>query len=324
MPEIRILTGQDVRAALTMPEAITAVREGFIALSTGQAIVPVRGVFEQPQGVTLTMPAHIQGAAISTVKVVSVFPGNREKGLPAVTAVVLVLDASTGKPMALLDGTTLTAIRTGAASGVATNLLARPDAHILGVIGAGPQARTQIEAVCAVRPITVIRIFSRGGADELAAELRGRYPAQVQAVSSGREALVGADILVAATNSKTPVITLADVAPGAHINGVGSFTPDMQEVAADVVTHAKVVVDHRESAWAEAGDLIIPRNQGILAEQGVHAELGEVAAGVRPGREAQEEITFFKSVGNAVQDAVVAAVILEKASRLNLGTVAAL
>lgn len=324
MPEIRILTGQDVRAALTMPEAITAVREGFIALSTGQAIVPVRGVFEQPQGVTLTMPAHIRGAAISTVKVVSVFPGNRENGLPAVTAVVLVLDSTTGRPMALLDGTILTALRTGAASGVATDLLARPDAHILGVIGAGPQARTQIEAVCAVRSITAIRIFSQSGSEELAAELRGRYPAQVQAVSRGHDALAGADVIVAATNSKTPVITLADVAPGAHINGVGSFTPGMQEVAADVVTHAKVVVDHRESAWAEAGDLIIPRNQGIFSEQGVHAELGEVAAGVRPGRESQEEITFFKSVGNAVQDAVVAAVILEKMSRLNLGTVAAL
>jgi ornithine cyclodeaminase len=324
MADIRILTGQDVRAALTMPEAIAAVREGFIALSTGRALVPVRGVFQQPEGVTLTMPAHIQGAAISTVKVVSVFGGNPAKGLPAVTAAVLVLDAATGRPLALLDGTILTAIRTGAASGVATDLLARPDARILGVIGAGPQARTQIEAVCAVRPVTEIRLYSRSGADELAAELRDRYPAGVRAVASRREALAGADILVAATNSKTPVIYLGDVSPGAHINGVGSFTPEMQEIAADVVTHAKVVVDHRESAWAEAGDLIIPRDQGVFSETGVHAELGEIAAGIRPGRESAAEITLFKSVGNAVQDAVVAAVVLDKAARLNLGTVAAL
>lgn len=324
MAEIRILTGEDVRMALTMQAAIGAVREGFIALSTGRARVPVRGVFEQPGGVTLTMPAHIEGAAISTVKVVSVFPGNREKGLPAVMAALLVLDASSGEPLALLDGTALTAIRTGAASGVATDLLARPDAHVLGVIGAGPQARTQIEAVCAVRPLTAIRIYSRGGAGDLAAEVRNRYALDARAVPERREALAGADIIVAATNSRTPVITLADVAPGTHINAVGSFTPEMQEVAADVVTNARVVVDHRESAWAEAGDLIIPRDQGIFSEEEVYAELGEIAAGIKRGRESQEAITLFKSVGNAVQDAVVAAVVLERAATLNLGTVAAL
>lgn len=324
MGEIRILTGQDVRTAVTMPEAITAVRSGFMALSTGQAIVPVRGVFQQSRGVTLMMPAHIQGAAVSTVKVVSVFGDNREKGLPVVMAAVLVLDATTGAPLALLDGTVLTALRTGAASGVATDLLARSDAHILGVIGAGAQARTQIEAVCTVRPITEIRIYSLNGADELVAELQGRYAAEMRVASSAADALTGADVIVTATNSPKPVVYRADVTPGAHINGVGSFTPGMQEVAADVVTQAKVVVDHRESAWAEAGDLIIPRDQGIFSASQVHAEIGEIAAGLKPGRESVDEITFFKSVGNAVQDAVVAAVVLDKAARLNLGTVAAL
>ncbi|MBZ0275748.1 MAG: ornithine cyclodeaminase [Anaerolineae bacterium] len=321
---MRILTGQDVRMAVTMPEAITAVRGGFIALSTGQAVVPVRGIFQQPNGITLTMPAHIHGAAVSTVKVVSVFGGNRDKGLPVVMAAVLILDASTGAPLALLDGTVLTALRTGAASGVATDLLARPDAHILGVIGAGAQARTQIEAVCAVRPVTEICIHSQSGADELVAELQGRYAAEMRVASSAGDALAGADVIVTATNSPTPVIHRADIAPGAHINGVGSFTPGMQEVAADVVTQAKVVVDHRESAWAEAGDLIIPRDQGIFSASQVHAEIGEIAAGLKPGRESVDEITFFKSVGNAVQDAVVAAAVLDKAARLNLGTVAAL
>lgn len=303
---MRIFGAKDV-ARLSMREAIDAVRGGFIALSTGKANVPVRGVLPVEGNTTLTMPAHIHGSAVSTVKVISVYPGNAMLGLPTVLGNVLVLDAKTGETLALIDGASLTALRTGAASGLATDLLALPDAHVLAVIGAGKQARTQVEAVCAVRPIDQIRVYSLRNADVFADELRIHYPvASVTVAPDLAVALRGVQVVVAATNSRTPVVSLEHLGAGVHVNGVGSFRPDMQEIAADVVSRAKIVVDHRESAWAEAGDLIIPRDLGMISESSVHAELGEIAAGLRPGRESAGEITFFKSVGNAVQDAAVA------------------
>jgi ornithine cyclodeaminase len=242
-----------------------------------------------------------------------------------VIATLLVIDAKTGQPRALLDGTYLTALRTGAGSGLATDLLAAPDAAILGVIGAGAQARTQIEAVLAVRPIREIRIFSRGGADSFAAEIAPLYPGvMVRATRTAADALRDADVLIAATTSSTPVIMAADVKPGAHINGVGSYTPTMQEVATDVVIRAKIVVDSRQSCLAEAGDLLVPINAGLLNAESIYAEIGEIAAGLKPGRTSPAEITFFKSVGNAVQDLTVAARVVSAAEAKNLGSIIAL
>ncbi len=321
---MKILTADDVRAAVDMRAAIDAVRAGFVALSQGRARVPLRSALETPGGVLLTMPAQLADAPISAVKVVSVCAGNPSLGLPTIHAVVLATDARTGQPLALMDGQTVTALRTGAASGLATDLLALPEASILAVIGAGVQARTQVAAVCAVRPIAEIRVFSLSGAEALADELRERYAARVVVAGSAPEALQGAHVVVAATNSKTPVVHRADLSPGVHVNGIGSFAPDMQEIAADVVAEATIVVDHRASAWAEAGDLIIPRDQGLIAEDSVHAEIGEIAAGLKAGRTSPQEITFFKSVGNAVQDAALAQRIIAAAEERGLGTDVAL
>lgn len=317
---MRILTANDVRAAITMREVIDAVREGFIQLSAGRAKAPVRGVIPVNNGMTLTMPAYLEGSPISTVKIVSVYADNPRKNLPTVVAKVLALDANTGVPVALMDGTVLTALRTGAASGLATELLARPDSSVLAVMGAGAQARTQVEAICTVRPIREIRIFSLMGAEKMAEELREKYALKVVVAGSETDALDGADVVAAATNSKTPVVHGEVLKPGAHVNGVGSFTPEMQEIHESVVTRAKVVVDHRESAWAEAGDLIIPRDRGVFQESDVYAEIGEIAAGSRPGRTSETEITFFKSVGNAVQDAATARRIVEVAQARGIGT----
>jgi ornithine cyclodeaminase/alanine dehydrogenase-like protein (mu-crystallin family) len=314
---MRILTAEDVQAAVDMRTAIDAVRAGFIALSLGKARVPLRSVIETPGGVLLTMPAYIEGTPVSSVKVVSVSLDNPSRGLPTIYAAVLVADAQTGEPLALIDGRVLTAQRTGAASGLATELLAVPQASILAVIGAGVQARTQVEAVCTVRPITEIRIFSLSGAEAMAEELRGRYSVAVS--SSASAAIDGAHVVIAATNSQTPVVHLADLASGAHVNGIGSFTPEMQEIAADVVSAAKVVVDHRPSVWSEAGDLIIPRDQGLITENHVYAEIGEIAAGLKEGRTDPNEITFFKSVGVAVQDAALAQQVIAAADARGLG-----
>ena len=317
---IKILTADDVRAAVDMRAAIDAVRAGFIALSAGRARVPLRSALETPGGVLLTMPAQLDDAPISAVKIVSVCAENPSLGLPTIYAAVLVTDARTGQPLALMDGGTVTALRTGAASGLATDLLAVPGASVLAVIGAGVQARTQVAAVCAVRPIAEIRIFSLAGAEALADELRERYPARIVVARSAPEALHGAQVVVAATNSKSPVVHLSDLTPGVHINGIGSFAPDMQEIAADVVAQSTIVVDHRPSVWAEAGDLIIARDQGLITENSIYAEIGEIAAGLKEGRTSPDEITFFKSVGNAVQDAALAQRVIAGAAARGLGT----
>jgi ornithine cyclodeaminase len=269
----------------------------------------------------LYMPAYILGEPISAVKIASIYPNNPDRSLPTVNACILAFDAVTGLPVALMDGTTLTAIRTGAGAGLATDLLARADSRILGVIGAGAQARTQIEAICAVRDIHQIRVYSPRSAPQFVAEMRDQYEAEMIAVESAKSAVRDADVIVTATNSHNPVVHRADIKPGVHINGVGSFTPEMQEVAADIVAHARIVVDHRDGAWEEAGDLIIPRDQGLITEQDAHDEIGEVAMGKVPGRTSPDQITFFKSVGNAVQDAITARYVVHIAERDGLGTV---
>lgn len=317
---MRVLTAEDVRQAVSMKEAIAAVRAGFIALSEGRANVPLRGVLETEKGVTLTMPAHVQGTAFSTVKAVSIYGDNPKQGLPTIHALVLVISAETGEPLVMMDGRVLTAIRTGAASGVATDLLARDDARVLGVIGTGAQARTQIEAVCAVRNIEEIRLYSRTNPQALADDIRDQYDAKIVVAKSAFAAAHGADVVVAATNSKTPVLHRADLSMGVHINGVGSFTPEMQEIDFNILQAAKIFVDHLESVWEEAGDFIIPRNAGRFGEDNIHAEIGEVAAGKAEGRTNPNGITFFKSVGNGVQDAVMADVILNAIKNHDIGT----
>lgn len=312
-----LLTAKNIRQAITMRETIDVVREGYIALSKGTVIVPLRGVMQAEQGLTLTMPANLD--TLTTVKIVSVFSGNPARGLPTIHSMVVALDGETGKPLALLDGASLTALRTGAGSGVATEILARQDAAVLGVIGSGVQARTQIEAVCTVRDIREIRIYSPNRTQQLVDAIQGEYTARVIASPTREAALAGADVIVAATNSKTPVVLGSDLKRGVQVNGVGSFTPQMQEVSVDVIQRAKVIVDHRESVWEEAGDFIIPRNQGLFSDSDIFAEIGEVAAEKKPGRESDSEIIFFKSVGNAVQDVVTAQRIIANAQARGIG-----
>jgi ornithine cyclodeaminase len=273
------------------------------------------------------MPGYLRDSRVLGGKVVSVFGSNARRGLPVVTAVVLLLDAETGLPRALLDGTALTALRTGAASGLATRLLARVEASVLAVFGAGAQARSQIEAVRAVRPIREVRIVSRSrsSAERLAGELDGLAGGlRVRVLEDRGEAVAGAHVIVAATDSATPVFPGERVEPGAHVNGVGSFTPAMQEVDETLVARARVVIDTREGALAEAGDLILPLRKGLVREEDVNTELGEVVLGRRPGRTRADQVTFFKSVGNAAQDLAVAGHALEAAARLGVGRVAEL
>lgn len=324
---LRILNAAQVRQALPMAAAIAAMKTAFAELAQGQVTLPLRTQVDVSahQGVALFMPAYAAGSDALAVKAVAVYPGNPGRGLPTIHGVVLVFEASSGRPVALLEGGALTAIRTGAASGAATDLLARPDAHVAAIIGSGVQARTQLEAVCTVRPIQEVRVYSinRQQAEQFAQETAGQGPIPLRVVVTrdAESAVRGADVVCTATTSHTPVFSASALAPGCHINAVGAFRPDMQEIDAETVQKARVVVDQREAALAEAGDLIVPLQQGVIGESHIYAELGAIAAGQAPGRENVEQITLFKSVGLAVQDAVAASAALERAEAAGLGAV---
>ena len=322
-----ILNAAEVRAVLPMAGAIQAMKSAFAALHSGQAQVPLRAQLPIPphQAVSLFMPAFVrddQGQALA-VKVVSVFPHNPQRDLPLIHAAVLVLEADTGRPLALLEGGALTAIRTGAASGAATDLLARPDSHVTAIFGAGAQARTQLEAICTVRPIQSAWVYDLHpeSARTMIAELTGKapIPEDLRLAENPRQAVSGADVICTATTSATPVFKDGNLKPGVHINGVGSYTPEMQEVPDATVARARGVVDEVEAALAEAGDLIQPTQRGLFNAEDIHATLGAIALGDKPGRMDENEVTFFKSVGNAVQDAVAARLALQNALKGGLG-----
>lgn len=321
--KLRVLSADDVRAAIDMAGAIEAMRDAFGALAGGRATVPLRLALETTHGVSLFMPAWLDDPERSAAKIVSVNPENSRAGLPAIHAVVLVLDPVTGRPVALMDGTWLTALRTGAVGGLAADLLAREDARTVALFGAGVQARTQLEAVRCVRDVREVRIVSRSGtsADTLAEELEGL---DARRVDDPAEAVAGADIVIAATSSATPVFAGAGVEPGTHVTGVGSYTTEMREVDTDLVVRARVIVDERRAVMAEAGDIAGPIADGVVDESVMAAEIGDVVLGRAEGRTAPDQITFFKSVGNAVQDVAVAGRVLSRAERDDLGTVVAL
>jgi ornithine cyclodeaminase len=320
-----LLNAEEVRNALPMKQTIEAMKAAYAALSSGRAEVPLRSRLAVPkhEAVSLFMPAYIQdeaGEALA-VKVVSVFPHNPERGEPLIYAAVLVLEPDSGKPAALLEGGMLTAIRTGAASGAATDLLARPDAQVAAVFGAGVQGRTQLEAVCSVRAIHTAWVFdsNRERVETFIAEMAGKgpIPADLRAAETPQQAVQEADIICTATTSLTPVFKDSDLKPGVHINGVGAYTPEMQEIPAETVMRSVIVVDSRTASLVEAGDLVRPIQQNLITPAQIHAELGEIVLRLKPGRTSPEQITFFKSVGIAVQDAAAARLALENTKKRN-------
>jgi ornithine cyclodeaminase len=321
--QIRILSAADVKQALPMSAAIEVMRRAYGQLSANEADVPLRTRLQTDKGLVLLMPAFLRQSRELGFKMVSIWGDNSSRGLPMLTALALVLDPDTGQPLALLNGEALTAIRTGAGGGLAADLLARPDAKVVAVFGAGVQARTQLEAVCVVRQVTEVRIFARTpvAVEKFAEEIRAWPNAPTVLVGGSRRAVVaGADIVIAATTSDKPVFDGRYLSPGTHITGVGSYAPHMQEVDEVTVQRSKVVVDSLKACLAEAGDLIIPLEKNLISKLDLHGEIGAIVNGQLSGRESAEEITFFKSVGVAVQDAAAAAAALHAAESLGLGT----
>lgn len=323
IPTLLYLSADVVYRALPMRTAIDAMRDAFAMLARGEVTQPTRLRLDAPaeHGTALVMPCHSPSQRLFSTKVVTVFDRNAEHGVPAVQSIVMLTDGCTGSPLAVLDGASLTAIRTGAVSGLATDLLARPDAATVAVIGAGVQARTQLEAVCCVRAVRRARVydFRACAALQFADEMQQRLGIRVEAAASPSEAMADAAVLCTATTSATPVFEDCDVRPGTHINAVGAFRPGTAEVPAETVCRARVVVDHYASALEEAGDLLAPLDGGLIGDQHFHTELGQLVLGEKAGRTSAEEITLFKSVGVAVQDLCAAARALDSARQLGLG-----
>jgi len=323
-----VLTADEVRKALPMDDTIQAMKNAYASLSDGKAVVPLRTQLPIPKrdALSIFMPAHVDAAddEALAVKVVSIFPENLKKGEPLIYAAVLVLDPTTGKPTALLEGSTLTAIRTGASSGAAIDLLSRPNSSVLALFGAGAQGRTQLEAACSVRGIEKAWVFDTNPAkaESLAEEMAGsgKVPKNIHIATNPAEATREADIICTATTASTPVFRDEEIKPGTHISGIGSYTPEMQEVPPETVLRAYVVVDSRSATLAEAGDLIQPIRGGLFREDHIAAELGEIVLQRKPGRQSPEQITYFKSVGVAVQDASAAQLALKNAAAMGLGT----
>jgi len=310
---LRYIAEEEVRRVLTMPEAIRAVKEAFVQLSTGQARVPGRTSLEIPEFRTtaLVMPAYMPRSKRLGLKLISLCENNPAKGLPLAQAVTILMDAEQGTPLAVLDASYLTAVRTGAASGAATDALARTESRVAAIFGCGVQGRTQLEAIAAVRPIRKTFVFDIDprAAAVFAEEMRRKLALDVEPATSP-EILGEADVISTATTSSVPVFSDAHLKPGVHINAVGSYKPHIREIPGETIRRAKVFVDQKSACLEEAGDLIIPLRENLIDESHIRAEIGEVLAGLKPGRGSENDITIFKAVGNAVQDLAVASLVV--------------
>ena len=325
MSAIRFLSRSDVIQALPMADAIDGMKVAYGALSANQVDMPLRmRISGQNDGVSLIMPAHLGETGDMGVKVVSIFPDNAANNLPTIHAVVLVIDSATGQVLAMMEGGSLTAIRTGAGAGAATDILANPDASSVAIIGSGVQARTQLEAVCTVRQIEEVMVYSptKANAEQFALEMAGQgaIPEKISVAEDANSAIQDADIICAATTATSPVFDGNLLKPGVHINGVGSFTPQMQEFDLVTLQKSRIFMDERAAVLEEAGEIIIALENGAITEDDLYAEIGEVINGTKQGRQSLEDITFFKSVGVAVQDAIAGNIALQNAEAMDKGT----
>ncbi|WP_144461884.1 ornithine cyclodeaminase family protein [Siminovitchia fortis] len=318
-----VLSASDQEKLLHMPEMIEAVSTALKEYSAKRTVTPVRTVLnvEKAEGHAIFMPSVAEDAGSLGIKYVGSFPNNKKMGKAAINGVVLLADVQTGEPLALLEGSYLTVMRTGALSGAATKYLARENARILSIIGTGAQSIGQCEAVMAVRNIEKISLYNRSEkkAYDLAKQLRTRHEVEVLVHQDADQAIDGADIVVTATSSSTPVFSRR-LEPGVHVNAIGSYQPTMQELPTHAVSGAdKVVVESVEAALEEAGCLQIPIQEGHFSPERIHSELGFIVSNEAAGRETDEELTIFKSVGFAAADIVAANYFYEKALRENIG-----
>ena len=321
---MRIITEAQVPSLLLMGECMDVMASALTTLARGGAILPLRPLMRIPQkeGILGMMPAYLETPEALGVKIITVFNGNHGTDYDSHQGVVLLFEAEHGSVIAVIDASSVTAIRTAAVSGVATRLLARDDAHDLCILGSGVQARTHLEAMLLARPVSRVRVWSRSAdaARRFASAASAQHGIVVEAMGSASDATRGADIICTTTSAREPILCGEWIAAGAHINAVGSSTPTARELDSNAVVRARLFVDRRESALNEAGDFLIPRREGLLDDGHILAELGELLLGTHPGRGAATDITLFKSLGLAVEDVAAARHIHAKAVQHDIGT----
>ena len=321
---VRVLSGDDVRTALTMPDCIEAMDAVLQEFAAGELYLPLRSVVRPPQspGLMGLMTAHRAGDAPAFgLKAVAIFPENPRRGLDAHQGVVVVFDGEDGRVRGIIDASAVTAIRTAAVSAVATRALSLGNAGTLAVLGAGVQAAAHIEAMAYVLPLERVRIYARRAepAQELATATAERYGVDAVAAGSVEEALRDAAVVCTTTTAREPIVERAWLAPGTHVNAVGSSIPTTRELSGETMAAARIVVDARESALNESGDILLAMREGALAEDVALVELGEVLSGRAPGRANAEELTVFVSLGLAVEDLAAAELTLRAAEAAGLG-----
>jgi ornithine cyclodeaminase len=315
---IPFYSASDIRSHLPMAECMDAMAEALGALSRGDTMQPLRSVLHLPDraGALYVMPAYTGKPRALAVKVIGIFPGNRAKGIATHRGVVLCIDPDDGGVRAILDAGALTALRTAAVSALATRLLAREDAAELAILGSGAQATPHLEAMRLVRPIRAVRIFSptRAHLERFVTRASETHNVAVTATASAREAVEGADIVCTVTSSPQPVLKSEWLKSGVHINAVGASTPATREIDTATVRRARVFVDQRAATLAEAGDILLPMREGAIGASAILGELGELVLGAVKGRTGPEDLTLFKSLGLAVEDAAAADRVVRNAA----------
>ena len=323
-----LLNRNDIQMVFTIKDAIEAVKEAFRLFSEGKSVVPLRTQISAPKhdGTFLFMPAYVSDLDCASLKIINIFPKNIDKGIPSAPAQVLLVDGTNGLVVAILDGTYVTQLRTGAASGAAFDLLARKDAKKGALIGTGGQAATQLEAMICARALDEVKVYDLNlertmqFTAKMQQELKA-YGTKIEAAVSSDEAIEDADLIITVTPSTKPVFDGSKVKKGATVSCVGSYQFHMQEMDPVILTRAgKIYFDSQEAVLSEAGDITIPLGDGTISQDDFTGDLGEVILGKVGGRENDEEIIVFKTVGIGTQDLVTAKYIYEKAVKLGIGT----
>jgi alanine dehydrogenase len=319
-----LLSETQVQSLIDIDDLIATLEQAHIQYSTGKAVMPVRLVVPLPQiqGRITSMPGFLAKDRALGMKVVTYFQDNPTRGLPAILATIMLFNAETGKMIAAMDGSYITAIRTACASAMATKALANPQTPVLGILGAGVQARAHIQALTRVREIERIFIYSPSGSSAAAIkqEMAAQVDAAIEVAASAEAAVRDADVLVTVTTAKEPILSQQWLKRGVHINAVGSHRPDQREIEGATLAYATIVVDSREAMMAECGDILLAIKDGLITTENIHGEIGEVLAGTKLGRQAKDDLTLYKSVGIAIQDVATANLVYQKALKQGVGT----
>ena len=323
--KILVLDNQQIGELLPMSECIELMADALSAIARGKIFQPLRTIIRPPEarGLLGLMPAYRSGEhGAFGMKAICVFPSNPSVGKDAHQGAVMLFSQETGELMALMNASEITAIRTAAVSAVATRTLARENAHQLGIIGAGIQARTHLAALAAVRSITSARVACRNieHARELVREMQPRLSFPIEAVETNEQAVRGADLIVTATSSQEPVINKDWISPGVHVNAIGTHSPGSREIDSATMAAARIFVDRRESALNESGDYLLAAQEGLIDADSIVAEIGELLIGTKHGRTSDDEITLFKSLGLAIEDVACAEYLYKKALATNCGS----